>query len=129
MTDKTTEMDKTNELLQNLIETVQDFCCDAINEQRATREAITSLAEAIAGVRAASQPAETPTPESADAPEESDQEASPVTVADLRELFAAKSREGKKEALKALLAQYGAKKLPDLPENALGEVQAKARAL
>lgn len=124
-------------------ETVENLLATLIWEQQQTREAITSLAEALAGVRAdvergastvkpdtakdAEPPVAKETPSPA-APEEQEQEQE-VDINRLREAFAAKSRDGKKAELKELLASYGAKKLPDLKESQYAEVLQKANAL
>ena len=121
-------------------ETVENLLATLIWEQQQTREAITSLAEALAGVRAdvergaskvkpdtakdVEPEAEKETPPAA-APEEPEE----VDINRLREAFAAKSRDGKKSELKELLASYGAKKLPDLKESQYAEVLQKANAL
>lgn len=126
-------------------ETVENLLATLIWEQQQTREAITSLAEALAGVRAdvergastvkpdtakdAEPPGAKETPSPA-APEEQEQEQEQeVDINRLREAFAAKSRGGKKAELKELLASYGAKKLPDLKESQYAEVLQKANAL
>lgn len=122
---------------------VEDLLASLIWEQRQTRDAILSLAEALAGVRADvehgastvkpdttidAEPAaakETPPPAAPEDQEEQEE----VDINRLREAFAAKSRDGKKEELKELLSSYGAKKLPDLKESQYAEVLQKANAL
>lgn len=121
-------------------ERVEDLLATLIREQQQTHDAILTLAEALAGVRADvergastvkpdaakdAEPAaakETPSPA---APEEQEE----VDINRLREAFAAKSRDGKKARLKELLSSYGAKKLPDLKESQYAEVLQKANAL
>ena len=118
-------------------ERVEDLLASLIREQQQTRDAILSLAEAIAGVRAevteAAPAKETEkAPEAKAEPEASPRDAgpeAPVDINQLREAFAAKSRDGKKEELKDLLTSYGAKKLPDLDESQYAEVLQKANAL
>lgn len=117
-------------------ERVEDLLASLIREQQQTREAIVSLAEAIAGARAdvdhgapmpktdAAKEAEPTAVEEAPAKPEP-----PVDINRLREAFAAKSRDGKKAELKELLSSYGAKKLPDLDESQYAEVLQKANAL
>lgn len=120
-------------------ERVEDLLDSLIREQQQTRDAIASLAEAIAGVRAeVTEAAPAPAKETEKAPEaKAEPEASPsdaepdapVDINHLREAFAAKSRDGKKTELKELLSSYGAKKLPDLNESQYAEVLKKANAL
>lgn len=119
-------------------ERMEDLLATLIREQQLTRDAVVSLAEAIAGVRAeVDAPAAPPKeaapvacePEQAEAaPADSAPEAA-VDINQLREAFAAKSRDGKKGELKDLLTSYGAKKLPDLDESQYAEVLQKANAL
>ena len=118
---------------------VEDLLASLIREQQQTRDAIASLAEAIAGVRAdVVESAPAPAKEAEEVPEakaepdalakDAEPEAS-VDINQLREAFAAKSRDGKKAELKELLSSYGAKKLPDLDESQYAEVLQKANAL
>lgn len=118
---------------------VEDLLASLIREQQQTRDAIASLAEAIAGVRAEvveAEPAPAKDAEEApeakaepDAPAEDAEPEPPVDINQLREAFAAKSRDGKKGELRDLLSSYGAKKLPDLDESQYAEVLQKANAL
>jgi cell division septum initiation protein DivIVA len=118
---------------------VEDLLASLIREQQQTRDSIASLAEAVAGVRAEVTEA-TPAPAKAaeeapeakaepDAPAKDAEPEPPVDINQLREAFAAKSRDGKKGELKDLLSSYGAKKLPDLDESQYAEVLQKANAL
>ena len=118
-------------------ERVEDLLASLIREQQLTRDAIASLAEAVAGVRAEVDAPAAPPKEAAPVAGEPEQtEAAPAdsapeetTINHLREAFAAKSRDGKKAELKELLSSYGAKKLPDLEETQYAEVLQKANAL
>lgn len=123
-------------------ERVEDLLANLIREQQQTRDAILSLAEALAGVRAdVERGASTVKPDTAkDAePEPASAKETPspaapegqeaVDINRLREAFAAKSRDGKKAELRELLSSYGAKKLPDLKESQYAEVLQKANAL
>jgi len=125
--------DKTEVTMKQMYDTLEYLGTELLKSQQATREAIVSLAEAIAGVRQAkavtppapeSKPAAQPSaqPEPIEAPK-------PVSIDEVREVFADKSRAGHKDALKALLDSYGAKKLPDLAQDKLAEVLAKAQTL
>lgn len=127
--------------MDNYQTAVLDLLSDLIHEQQKTRSAITDLAEALAGVRRevveepvppAQQPAqEAPTqPEveaEADAPKE---EGEAPTLADLRKLFAERSKAGKKEELKRLLFEkFGAVKLTDVNAENYAELKAMAEAV
>lgn len=118
-----------NETYQNA---VLDLLADLVKEQQTTRDAVITLAEAIAGKRravetaVAEKPAE-PQPEApTPAPEhQPDAESAPsVTINDLRDLFATKSREGKKDELKAVLDKFGVAKLPQLDPALYADVKA-----
>lgn len=120
-----------NETYQNA---VLDLLADLVKEQQTTRDAVITLAEAIAGKRRAVEtavaekpaepqpeaPAPTPAPE-----QQPDAESAPsVTINDLRDLFATKSREGKKDELKAVLDKFGVAKLPQLDPALYADVKA-----
>lgn len=120
-----------NETYQNA---VLDLLADLVKEQQTTHDAVITLAEAIAGKRRAVEtavaekpaepqpeaPAPTPAPE-----QQPDAESAPsVTINDLRDLFATKSREGKKDELKAVLDKFGVAKLPQLDPALYADVKA-----
>jgi hypothetical protein len=111
--------------MDNYQTAVLGLLADLIHEQQKTRTAITDLAEALAGVRKTvvddAPAAETPTPETV--------EERTLVIADLRKAFAAQSKAGKKEELKALLAEFGAVKLPEVNAENYPELLRKAEAL
>lgn len=125
--------------MDNYQTAVLGLLADLIHEQQKTRTAITDLAEALAGVRKTvvddAPAAETPAPDPTDAVP-GDRVDPPTTVeertlaiADLRKAFAAQSKAGKKEELKALLAEFGAVKLPEVNAENYPELLRKAEAL
>jgi len=125
--------------MDNYQTAVLGLLADLIHEQQKTRTAITDMAEALAGVRKTvvddAPAAETPAPDPTDAVP-GDRVDPPTTVeertlaiADLRKAFAAQSKAGKKEELKALLAEFGAVKLPEVNAENYPELLRKAEAL
>lgn len=116
--------DKTEITMQQMYDTIEYLGTELLKSQQATREAIISLAEAIAGVRQTKVAAVEQTK-----PTEAEPEKEPISINEVREVFADKSRAGHKDALKAILDSYGVKKLPDLKPEQLAEVMAKALAL
>lgn len=126
--------DKTEPTLKEVLATLEYLGTEMIKYQQATRDAVVSLAEAIAGVRQKVEQGKTPPPETNPEPaveitSVDETKTEPVTINQVRELFAEKSRAGHKDALKAILESYGAKKLPDLPTDKLAEIKAKAESL
>jgi hypothetical protein len=71
-------------------------------------------------------PAPAPTPE-AEAPAPAP--AAPVTLVQVRARLAELSSEGKKEAIKKLMADFGVSKLTEVPEEKYGELMSAAEAL
>lgn len=128
-------MNDTNQQL----EAIQHLLAELLNAQQQSNRYIADLAEAISGVprtEKENQPKpETEKPQPVD--DEIDAaaatiEAEPVaavTLADLRNIFAEKSRSGKKDRLRDLLSSYGVKKLPELDEAKYSEVAQKAGEL
>lgn len=122
MSEKPTEL--TNHLLAEILD-----------EQRKTRSAIVSLAEAIAGIRSKVESGEIAPPEDNDPPFVPDPPAPQpepqpsVSVEQLRAAFAKASRNGHKAALKDLLASHGAEKLPQLSEEQRVSVMAEVEAM
>jgi len=125
--------------MDNYQTAVLGLLADLIHEQQKTRTAITDMAEALAGVRKTvvddAPAAETPAPDPTDAVP-GDRVDPPTTVeertlaiADLRKAFAAQSKAGKKEELKALLAEFGAVRLPEVNAENYPELLRKAEAL
>jgi len=127
--------------MDNYQTAVLGLLADLIHEQQKTRTAITDLAEALAGVRKTvvddAPAAETPAPDPTDAvpgdrvdpPTPETVEERTLAIADLRKAFAAQSKAGKKEELKALLAEFGAVKLPEVNAENYPELLRKAEAL
>lgn len=120
MSEKPTEL--TNHLLAEILD-----------EQRKTRSAIVSLAEAIAGIRSKVESGEIAPPEDNDPPFVPDppapQPEQSVSVEQLRAAFAKASRNGHKAALKDLLASHGAEKLPQLSDEQRVAVMAEVEAM
>jgi len=129
--------------MDNYQTNVLDLLADLIHEQQKTRAAITDFAEALAGVKreaapepvpsAEEKPAEPAPAEPAPAPALDRSNSAPedrtAYLAKLRKTFAAKSKEGKKSELKALLESFGAVKLPDVNEENWPELLEKAEAI
>ena len=125
--------DKNAPTTKDLYTLIEYLGTELLKSQHQTRDAIISLAEAIAGVRQqkiaeTEQTAKPVRTEDTNVTVETVQ-AEPITINALREVFAEKSRAGHKDALKDLLDSYGVKKLPDLKADQLAEVMAKAQAL
>jgi len=124
--------------MDNYQTNVLDLLADLIHEQQKTRAAITDLAEALAGVKREAAPETAPAVEEKPAEpvtapaldrSNSDPEDRTAYLAKLRKTFAAKSKEGKKAELKALLESFGAVKLPDVNEENWPELLEKAEAI
>lgn len=121
------------------LEAIQHLLAELLNAQQQSNRYIADLAEAISGVprtEKVNQPkpeAEKPQPvdDEIDAAAATIEAASvaAVTLADLRNIFAEKSRSGKKDQLRDLLSGYGVKKLPELDEDKYSEVAQKAGEL
>lgn len=85
---------------------------------KAKRVKAEAPAPAPAAAPAAAPEAETPTPEAA-----------PVTLVQVRARLAELSSEGKKEAIKKLMADFGVSKLTEVPEEKYSELMSAAEAL
>lgn len=120
--------------------TLADLLADLLEAQRKTHDAILSLAHAFADGRdrdaaiiskvvpsKESQPEPEPLQLSSEPPKAAETEG--IGLDDLRKAFAAKSQAGHKQALIALLADFGAKKLPDVAVNDYADLLAKVEAL
>lgn len=101
------------------------FLAEILDRLTTMDEHIVQLAEAIAGKRQQvekqmekERPAPAPEPEPA-----------VVTLADLRELFAEKGRAGHKARLFEILGEFGASKIPHVPEEQYSALAEKVRAL
>lgn len=70
--------------------------------------------------KAAPTPAPAPTPEAA---------ATAYTLVEVRARLAELSSEGKKEAIKKLMSDFGVSKLTEIPEEMYGRLMSKAEAL
>jgi hypothetical protein len=57
------------------------------------------------------------------------EEATKVTIEDVRAVLAVKTRDGKTQKVKALLNEFGADKLSSVPEDKLADLIAKAEVL
>lgn len=108
---------------------VLDLLADNNHELQKLRSAITDLTEALAGVRREAVGASAPET----APDLDRSNSTPedrtAYLASLRKVFAAQSKAGKKDELKALLHSFGATKLPEVNEENWPELKAKAEAL
>lgn len=129
------------ETQKRLIEIVEYVGTELLKEQRMTRDAIVSLADAIAGRTHLAAVSPTPEPAAAPpapAPVVVEAEAEPATQPEhaevidinrLRESVAEKNRAGHRDALKAIMAEFKAAKLPDLAEADYPAFLARVRAL
>lgn len=122
--------------------TLADLLADLLEAQRKTHDAILSLAHAFADGRdrdaaIINQVAAKPQPKPKLDPEPLELDPEPsksaeteeISLDGLRKTFAAKSQAGHKQALIALLADFGAKKLPDVAATDYADLMAKVEAL
>jgi hypothetical protein len=137
-------------------EAIPNLLADLLHEQRLTRDAIITLAEAIAGARAksaetvkAAKPeaseekpvaaaqsvkapaptAQTATPETVESPSEPEQAAEvAVSVADLNAAIIGLAKSKGREAAVAVLTQFGAAKVPELKPSQYADVLAAVKA-
>lgn len=124
--------DKNVPTTKDLYSMIEYLGSELLKSQHQTRDAIISLAEAIAGVRQAKTNESAKLAETVETNvtvEPVQEEPINININNVREVFAEKSRAGHKDALKNLLDSYGVKKLPDLKADQLAEVMAKAQAL
>ena len=119
--------------------TLADLLADLLEAQRKTHDAILSLAHAFADghdrdaeiiVKAAPKVVQPdPEPLTLDPGPPKPVETEEISLDDLRKAFAAKSQAGHKQELITLLADFGAKKLPDVAATDYADLLAKVEAL
>jgi hypothetical protein len=101
-----------------IVEAINRLSQSMATTPKAKRVKAEAPAPAPAAAPAAAPEAETPTPEAA-----------PVTLVQVRARLAELSSEGKKEAIKKLMADFGVSKLTEVPEEKYGELMSAAEAL
>ena len=111
-------------------ERMEYFLAEILDRLTTMDEHIVQLAEAIAGKRQQvekeiqQEQVEAPIPSF-----EPEPEPEAVTLADLRDLFAEKGRAGHKQRLFEILGEFGASKIPQVPEDQYSALAEKVRAL
>lgn len=106
-------------------ERMEYFLAEILDRLTTMDEHIVQLAEAIAGKRQQVEQ-QMEQEQAASAPEP---EPEVVTLSDLRDLFAEKGRAGHKQRLFEILGEFGASKIPQIPEDQYSALAEKVRAL